>query len=55
MDVINAMVADSNVPLSEMRVDGGTSMSGPLLQAQADFLGVSSNHECVGPFVDFLF
>lgn len=40
-DVTTAMVNDSGVPLSSMRVDGGVAMSDPLLQAQADLLGAN--------------
>jgi glycerol kinase len=35
------MEKDSGVALQELRVDGGASRSGPLLQFQADLLGVS--------------
>eukprot|EP00939_MAST-03C_sp_MAST-3C-sp1_P002374 g2374.t1 len=40
-DVVDSMIADSGVPLSSMRVDGGVSQSNPLLQSQADLLGAS--------------
>ncbi len=39
-DVITAMAADSAIALAELRVDGGASRSAPLLQFQADLLGV---------------
>ncbi|MGH7996743.1 MAG: glycerol kinase GlpK [Opitutaceae bacterium] len=39
-DVIEAMADDSGLPLSELRVDGGVARSTPLLQFQADLLGV---------------
>lgn len=40
-DVVDAMVSDSGVTLSSMRVDGGVCQSNPLLQTQADLLGTS--------------
>ena len=39
-DVIKAMIEDSGIPLQELRVDGGASMNGMLMQMQADLLGV---------------
>lgn len=39
-DVIKAMIEDSGIPLKELRVDGGASMNGMLMQMQADLLGV---------------
>ncbi len=39
-DVLEAMQADSNLPLAEMRVDGGASANGLLMQIQADVLGI---------------
>jgi len=39
-DVVTAMNADSGVPLRELRVDGGASANGFLMQFQADLLGV---------------
>jgi glycerol kinase len=39
-DVLDAMVADSGVELREMRVDGGMTANGLLMQFQADILGV---------------
>ena len=39
-DLIDAMHADTGQPLKELRVDGGASRSEPLLQFQADLLGV---------------
>ena len=39
-DLIACMEKDSGVPLQELRVDGGASRSRPLLQFQADLLGV---------------
>jgi glycerol kinase len=39
-DVVEAMVAASGTPLTELRVDGGASAMDVLLQLQADLLGV---------------
>jgi glycerol kinase len=39
-DLLEAMVADSGVPLSELRVDGGMVANNFLMQFQADILGV---------------
>jgi glycerol kinase len=39
-DVLEAMVADSGVELTELRVDGGMTMNDLLMQFQADLLGV---------------
>ncbi len=39
-DVLEAMVADSGVDLAELRVDGGMTYNGLLMQFQADLLGV---------------
>jgi glycerol kinase len=38
-DVVDAMSADSGVPLSELRVDGGAASNDLLMQLQADLLG----------------
>lgn len=38
MDVVNAMVKDSGVPLKELRVDGGAANNNLLMQFQADVL-----------------
>jgi glycerol kinase len=40
-DVIEAMVAASGTPLTELRVDGGASAMDAMLQFQADLLGVT--------------
>ncbi len=40
-DVVDAMARDSGVALSTLRVDGGMARSLPMLQAQADILGVA--------------
>ena len=39
-DVVDAMVEDSGVGLTEMKVDGGMTANGLLMQFQADILGV---------------
>lgn len=39
-DVLEAMVADSGVALTELRVDGGMTTNATLMQFQADLLGV---------------
>ena len=39
-ELIEAMVADSGIALTELRVDGGATASGLLMQMQADLLGV---------------
>lgn len=39
-DLIKAMEADSGVPVSELRVDGGATANNLLMQFQADILGV---------------
>jgi glycerol kinase len=40
MDVLKAMEADSGISLSELRVDGGASLNGLLMQFQSDILNV---------------
>lgn len=39
LDVIDAVVADTGRPLAELRVDGGMTRNGLLMQFQADILG----------------
>jgi glycerol kinase len=39
-DVVRAMVADSGIPMQELRVDGGASRNDLMMQFQADLLGV---------------
>ena len=39
-DLIDAMHADTGKPFTELRVDGGASRSEPMMQFQADLLGV---------------
>ena len=46
-DVVDAMNADSGVPLSVLRVDGGAAANGFLMQFQADLLGVPVDRPAV--------
>ncbi len=39
-DVMGAMVADSGVPMTEMRVDGGITANSLCMQMQADIMGI---------------
>ena len=39
-DLLAAMTADAGAPLAELRVDGGMTANGLLMQTQADFVGV---------------
>ncbi|NRB75885.1 MAG: glycerol kinase, partial [Verrucomicrobiales bacterium] len=39
-DLMQAMIADTGIELSELRVDGGASLNDLLMQIQADILGV---------------
>jgi glycerol kinase len=39
-DVMDAMIADSGVPMSEMRVDGGITANSLCMQMQADIMGI---------------
>lgn len=39
-DVMDAMVADSGVPMTEMRVDGGITANSLCMQMQADVMGI---------------
>ncbi|MDD3893327.1 MAG: FGGY-family carbohydrate kinase, partial [Bacteroidales bacterium] len=40
MDVMNAMEADTNMKITELRVDGGASANNLLMQFQSDILGI---------------
>jgi len=40
LDVLEAMEADSSIPVKELRVDGGATVNDGLMQFQADLLGV---------------
>ena len=46
-EVLAAMEADSDVPLTELRVDGGASANNLLMQMQADCCGVPVVRPCV--------
>lgn len=39
-DIVDAMIADSGVPLTQMRVDGGITANELCMQLQADILGI---------------
>ena len=39
-DVMDAMMADSGVPMKEMRVDGGITANSLCMQMQADIMGI---------------
>jgi glycerol kinase len=39
-DVLGAMQSDSGLPLAQLRVDGGASANGLLMQIQSDVLGI---------------
>ena len=41
MDVLNAMQADSGLPIAEVRVDGGATVNNYLMQFQADILNTT--------------
>ena len=41
MDLMNAMIADSGITFSELRVDGGASVSNIMMQIQANLLGIN--------------
>jgi glycerol kinase len=57
-DVIDAMVAASDTPIRELRVDGGASAMDAMLQFQADLLGVAvsrpTDHETTALGAAFL-
>jgi glycerol kinase len=46
-DLIDAMRADAGQPVAELRVDGGACRSDPLMQFQADLLGVPVSRPAV--------
>ena len=39
VEILQAMIADSDQPLVQLKVDGGASANNLLMQMQADFLG----------------
>ena len=47
-DVMDAMVADSGVPMSEMRVDGGITANSLCMQMQADIMGIAITRPLIG-------
>ena len=47
-DVMDAMVADSGVPMSEMRVDGGITANSLCMQMQADIMGIDITRPLIG-------
>ena len=47
-DVMDEMVADSGVPMSEMRVDGGITANSLCMQMQADIMGIDITRPLIG-------
>ena len=47
-DVMDAMVADSGVPMKEMRVDGGITANSLCMQMQADVMGIDITRPLIG-------
>ena len=47
-DVMDAMVADSGVPMVEMRVDGGITANSLCMQMQADIMGIDITRPLIG-------
>ncbi len=47
-DVMDAMVADSGVPMFEMRVDGGITANSLCMQMQADIMGIDITRPLIG-------
>ena len=47
-DVMDAMVADSGVPMREMRVDGGITANSLCMQMQADIMGIDITRPLIG-------
>ena len=47
-DVMDAMVADSGVPMTEMRVDGGITANSLCMQMQADVMGIDITRPLIG-------
>ena len=41
VDIVSAMEADSDVPIAELRVDGGATVNNLLMQYQSDLIGKS--------------
>jgi len=47
-DVMDAMVADSGVPMKEMRVDGGITSNSLCMQMQAEVMGIDITRPLIG-------
>ena len=47
-DVMDAMVADSGVPMTEMRVDGGITSNSLCMQLQAEIMGIDITRPLIG-------
>ena len=47
-DVMDAMVADSGVPMTEMRVDGGITSNSLCMQMQAEIMGIDITRPLIG-------
>ena len=47
-DVMDAMVADSGVPMTQMRVDGGITANALCMQMQADIMGIDITRPLIG-------
>lgn len=47
-DIVDAMVADAAVPLTQMRVDGGITTNELCMQLQADILGIDITRPLIG-------
>lgn len=47
-DVMDAMVADSGVPMNEMKVDGGITANSLCMQMQADVMGIDISRPLIG-------
>jgi glycerol kinase len=47
-DVMDAMVADSGVPMKEMRVEGGITANSLCMQMQADVMGIDITRPLIG-------
>jgi glycerol kinase len=47
-DVMDAMVADSGVPMIQMRVDGGITANSLCMQMQADIMGIDITRPLIG-------
>jgi len=45
---MDAMVADSGVPMTEMRVDGGITANSLCMQMQADVMGIDITRPLIG-------